>query len=171
MNNATQALRKKQRPEPPQGRPPKLVLDEKTLSLIEGAASVMATLDEIAAVLKVDKTTFIRFKNKHPKVQELIERGTDFGKASLRRTQFRLAEKNAAMAIHLGLNYLGQQDRRGLHDGVAATLEVTDQTKRFTLSIFEGGRVITQESPKQIAQQANDEPQGTVEIIPPDHGK
>lgn len=32
------------------------------------------------------------------------------GKISLRRNQFRLAEKSAAMAIFLGKNYLGQKD-------------------------------------------------------------
>ena len=32
------------------------------------------------------------------------------GKISLRRSQFRLAEKSAAMAIFLGKNYLGQKD-------------------------------------------------------------
>lgn len=32
------------------------------------------------------------------------------GRASLRRAQFRLAEKNAAMAIFLGKQYLGQRD-------------------------------------------------------------
>ena len=32
------------------------------------------------------------------------------GKISLRRAQFRLAEKSAAMAIFLGKNYLGQRD-------------------------------------------------------------
>jgi hypothetical protein len=33
-----------------------------------------------------------------------------YGKISLRRAQFRLAEKSAAMAIFLGKNYLGQSD-------------------------------------------------------------
>ena len=32
------------------------------------------------------------------------------GKTSLRRMQFKLAEKSAAMAIFLGKNYLGQSD-------------------------------------------------------------
>ena len=32
------------------------------------------------------------------------------GRTSLRRYQFKLAEKNAAMAIFLGKNYLGQKD-------------------------------------------------------------
>ena len=33
------------------------------------------------------------------------------GRASLRRSQFRLAEKNATMAIWLGKQYLGQKDQ------------------------------------------------------------
>lgn len=33
------------------------------------------------------------------------------GRISLRRSQFRLAEKNAAMAIWLGKQYLGQSDK------------------------------------------------------------
>lgn len=33
------------------------------------------------------------------------------GKVSLRRMQFRLAEKNASMAIWLGKQYLGQRDQ------------------------------------------------------------
>lgn len=37
------------------------------------------------------------------------KRGT--GKISLRRAQFKLAEKNAAMAIFLGKQYLGQSDK------------------------------------------------------------
>ena len=42
------------------------------------------------------------------KVKELHE----YGKASLRRTQFKIAEKgNSAMAIFLGKQYLGQTDK------------------------------------------------------------
>ena len=35
---------------------------------------------------------------------------SEIGKSSLRRIQFRLAEKNASMAIFLGKQYLGQKD-------------------------------------------------------------
>lgn len=41
---------------------------------------------------------------------ETYEKKRVKGKISLRRTQFRLAEKNAAMAIFLGKQYLGQKD-------------------------------------------------------------
>jgi len=45
-----------------------------------------------------------------------VKRGK--GLVSLRRNQWKLAEKNAAMAIFLGKNYLGQKDN----------VEVTDNT-------------------------------------------
>lgn len=41
------------------------------------------------------------------------------GKISLRRAQFRLAEKSPAMAIFLGKNYLGQTDRVQVDDSTA----------------------------------------------------
>ena len=41
---------------------------------------------------------------------EVFEQKRGIGKASLRRMQWQLAEKSAAMAIFLGKNYLGQTD-------------------------------------------------------------
>lgn len=42
------------------------------------------------------------------------------GKMSLRRAQFRLAEKSATMAIWLGKQYLGQRDTIEYHDESSA---------------------------------------------------
>lgn len=42
---------------------------------------------------------------------EALERGRNKAKSSLRVVQYNLAKKNAAMAIFLGKNYLGQRDR------------------------------------------------------------
>lgn len=42
---------------------------------------------------------------------EIFKEKRGVGKISLRRAQFRLAEKNANMAIWLGKQYLGQSDR------------------------------------------------------------
>ena len=42
---------------------------------------------------------------------EVFNQKREPGKISLRRMQFRLAEKNAAMAIFLGKNFLNQTDR------------------------------------------------------------
>ena len=41
---------------------------------------------------------------------EVFQQKKGLGKISLRRMQFRLAEKSAAMAIFLGKQYLGQTD-------------------------------------------------------------
>jgi len=41
---------------------------------------------------------------------EVYAKKREKGKISLRRAQFRLAEKSASMAIFLGKNYLGQKD-------------------------------------------------------------
>lgn len=41
---------------------------------------------------------------------EIYAKKREKGKISLRRAQFRLAEKSASMAIFLGKNYLGQKD-------------------------------------------------------------
>ena len=42
---------------------------------------------------------------------EIYAKKRSTGKISLRRAQFRLAEKNATMAIWLGKQYLGQRDK------------------------------------------------------------
>ena len=41
---------------------------------------------------------------------DIYKKKSAFGKMSLRRTQFKLAEKNPTMAIWLGKQYLGQRD-------------------------------------------------------------
>lgn len=48
---------------------------------------------------------------------EIYKRKSEYGKISLRRTQFKIAEKSAAMAIFLGKQYLGQKDEmQQVHD-------------------------------------------------------
>ena len=96
------------------GRPQKEI-DKKDF---EGLLSIQCTLKEV--------TAFLDFKLggcSEDTIQRWCKRtyGTNFaavadkmyslGKISLRRSQFRLAEKSAAMAIFLGKNYLGQTDK------------------------------------------------------------
>lgn len=93
------------------GRPRKLTPDEATLKQIEGLGRMQATVREAAAFFKVSPVTFEAFL-KQPGVREAFEEGKGQGLLSLRRSQFRLAESNAAMAIFLGKNYLGQTDKQ-----------------------------------------------------------
>lgn len=90
------------------GRPMKEI-DKKTF---ENCCAIQCTILEMCAVFDVDENTLEKWCKKtygmtFSKVFEL-KRG--IGKVSLRRSQWRLAEKNTAMAIFLGKNYLGQRD-------------------------------------------------------------
>ena len=71
---------------------------------VEKLASLMCTQEEIAAFFDVNVSTISR------RFAKEIEKGREVGKMSIRRKQFKLAEKNASMAIFLGKNYLGQSD-------------------------------------------------------------
>ena len=84
--------------------------DEKTLDTIEGLAKIQCTQGEAAGVLGVTRQTFIAFLDRHPVARNRWEAGLESGKASLRRNQFKMAQTNAAMAIWLGKQYLGQRE-------------------------------------------------------------
>lgn len=85
------------------GRPRK----EVDMGMVERLAQIMCTEDEIAAVMAIDKSTLRR----QPTFDEVYKKGREVGKSSLRRTQWRIAQNNAAMAIWLGKQYLGQTDK------------------------------------------------------------
>ena len=93
------------------GRPRKLIADEATLKQLRGLGNIQATVREAAAFFSVSPVTFEAFL-KEEGVREAFEEGQANGRISLRRTQFRLAEKNAAMAIWLGKQHLDQKDHQ-----------------------------------------------------------
>ena len=71
---------------------------------VELLASVFCTQQEIAEKLECSVDTLTR------RFAEPYKKGVAEAKTSLRRHQFMLSKKNAAMAIFLGKNYLGQKD-------------------------------------------------------------
>lgn len=96
------------------GRPRKLTADEASLKQLAGLGQIQATTREGAAFFSVSEPTFIKFLADFPEAREAFESGKGQGLVSLRRKQFQLAEKNAAMAIFLGKNYLNQTDRQSM---------------------------------------------------------
>ena len=62
------------------------------------------------------------------------------GKIALRRAQFKLAEKNASMAIFLGKNYLGQRDQHVVRSESEDEIpdEVRDAVERFVADGYDG---------------------------------
>ena len=73
---------------------------------VEKLASLQCTQEEIANFLELS----VRTLQRDEEFCRIYKKGQDNGKMSLRRYQFKLAEKNTAMAIFLGKQYLGQRD-------------------------------------------------------------
>lgn len=91
-----------------QGLPEKeLILDQ-----VVYWCSMQATAAEIASSFYICVDTLDRKLKQHLGYgfAELYKRCEGSGKLSLRRFQFKQAEKNASMAIWLGKNWLGQRD-------------------------------------------------------------
>lgn len=91
------------------GRPQKEIDKDQFEKLCE----MQCTLDEITGFFRVaDKTLENWCKLTYGlNFYEVFKQKRQAGKISLRRTQFQLAKKSAAMAIFLGKNYLGQSDK------------------------------------------------------------
>lgn len=90
------------------GRPPKEI-DQKQF---ENLCGLQCTLEEICGWFDVtDKTLDSWCKRTYDaNFSEVFKQKRGAGKISLRRSQWRLAEKNATMAIFLGKQFLGQRD-------------------------------------------------------------
>lgn len=79
----------------------------------ENLCGLQCTKEEICSFFEVTDKTLERWCKRTYKAgfSEVFRQKRGKGKISLRRAQFRLAEKNANMAIFLGKQYLGQRDQ------------------------------------------------------------
>lgn len=100
-----------------------LIPDATTLKVLRTLARIQASTREFASALEVSEHTFLKFKEEFPEVADACIWASDAGRVSLRRKQFALASKNAAMAIFLGKNYLGQADHTDMRISGSLTLE------------------------------------------------
>ena len=93
---------------------PAFVLTDDQFKTIEGMARIQCTQDEICDIYGVtDKTLNLALK-KHSgcSFSDLIKKNASHGKASLRRNQWKAAEKgNPTMLVWLGKQHLGQKDQ------------------------------------------------------------
>lgn len=91
------------------GGRPKKQIDQK---MFENMCGIQCTKDEICSILDIDEKTLTRWCQETYGIgfSEIREKKSQVGLMSLRRTQFKLAETNTAMAIFLGKQYLGQKD-------------------------------------------------------------
>lgn len=79
----------------------------------ENLCGLQCTLEEIAYFFKCSEDTIERWckRTYDAGFAEIYKKHSSRGIISLRRAQFKLAERNASMAIWLGKQYLGQKDR------------------------------------------------------------
>lgn len=89
--------------------------------IFEGLCKLQCTEAEICSFLEVsDKTLTAWCKRTYGEgFSDTYKKKSEGGKTSLRRAQFRLAEKSAVMAIFLGKQYLGQSDNPDKPNGGA----------------------------------------------------
>lgn len=81
-------------------------------STFESLCAIQCTEEEIISVLNVSRQTLNRWCNDvyGENFGQVFAIKRENGKASLRRMQWKLAEKNATMGIWLGKQYLSQKD-------------------------------------------------------------
>jgi len=97
----------------PTGRPP-FTLSDDQFKTIEGMARIQCTQDEICDIYGVTDKTLNLALQKHSGVSfsDLIKKNASHGKASLRRSQWKAADKGVpSVLIWLGKQYLGQKDQ------------------------------------------------------------
>lgn len=92
----------------PNGRPPKIINQQQ----FEALCAIQCTEEEICAVIGCDEATLIKWckETYGTTFSKVFNEKKQGGKASLRRIQWKLAEKNPTMGIWLGKQYLGQRD-------------------------------------------------------------
>jgi hypothetical protein len=107
----------------------------------EKLCGLQCTEAEILAWFGVTDKTLTRWcKETYKKsFSEIFKEKRETGKISLRRHQWRLAEKNASMAIFLGKNYLGQKDDPGKDKADTPEDRLSDAIDKITAAVRDGG--------------------------------
>lgn len=131
----------KRKNKPGAGRPRIEVNEE----LIYSLARIFCTQEEISTITGVSVDTL------HRNYADVIKKGNDNGRMSLRRKQFQSAiAGNTTMLIWLGKNLLGQKDSplqlsnpdegKGIFDDMAAAMQiaVSEVRKPEKLKVIEG---------------------------------
>lgn len=116
------------------GGRPKIEWADKEYRQVEAMCAYHCTAEEISGVMGVSEDTLSRLIKVRYKMgfSEFYKKHSASGKMSLRRSQFRLAEKSAAMAIWLGKQHLGQRDEIAVSSEVNYAEDVIKAWKNRT---------------------------------------
>jgi len=102
-------------------------------SQFEKLCSIQCTLNEIAGFFNCSSDTIERWCKREYKESfaDTYKKYSAGGKISLRRYQFKMAEHNAAMAIWLGKQYLGQTEKQEVMIATQDDETVSEMEKYF----------------------------------------
>ena len=111
---------------------PKIEIDKQ---LFENLCAIFCTLEEISSVMNCSEDTIERWCKREYKESfaDIYKKKSSKGRASLRRTQFKMAETNVTMSIWLGKQYLGQRDKieqTGDETSLDILNEIADEIKK-----------------------------------------
>lgn len=98
----------------------------------EGLCALQCTQAEICSFFDCDHKTLTKWVKQeyHADYSQVYKEKAERGKISLRRWQFKQAEKSATMAIFLGKQYLGQTEK------LEATVAEIDDDQRRAVTEF-----------------------------------
>jgi hypothetical protein len=106
------------------------------LGQFRALAMLQCTISEAASVLKVKPRQLQRALENDLDLKEAWEQGIQEGRASIRRQQFKWAERDARMSIWLGKQYLGQKDQAEVtHNGMVEVTVRQQLTQRILLAL------------------------------------
>ena len=127
----------------PTGKPVGPPKKEVNWEQFEQLCALQCTQSEMASFLKVHRQTLSEkvLENYGEEYSTIYKRFSEVGLCSLRRNQFVLSKKNAAMAIWLGKQWLGQKDN------------VTDLKDLLVHELRAGIRQVSQESRGEAIEQ------------------
>ena len=116
---------------------PRKEIDQKQF---ENLCGLQCTLEEICGWFDVTDKTLDSWckRTYHASFSEVFKQKRGAGKISLRRSQWRLAEKNATMAIFLGKQFLGQRDNIDVTVADAKGIAL-DELEKMVLEDVESG--------------------------------
>jgi hypothetical protein len=93
------------------GRPLALVLDDRLMRQVQALGEMQCTINEAAGALGVSHVTLLAFFSRHPEARDAFQTGREYGKASVRRAQYKMALEVPQMSIWWGKQNLGQSDK------------------------------------------------------------
>jgi len=136
--------------------------------IIDQMLHIQCTGEEIASVLNVSYNTLVRCckRDKKRKFEDYSDEKKQGGRASLRRKQWAMVDKNVAMAIWLGKVMLGQKDSQEIDFGKNSLHAIGKMASRVIILPSNGREQEPEPKPQTQAKDSELPKSWESEIVP-----